>query len=91
MLLTEEHARTKWCPMVRMAAPGNPLVNRISRAMWAILKPGTRDHEWYSDMKADCCCIASECAMWRWQNGDPDFAEVGEPAKGYCGLAGEAR
>ena len=39
-----------------------------------------------------CCvdpqlyCFASACMAWRWEHGDPDFREVNEPARGFCGL-----
>lgn len=54
-MLTEEQAREKWCPMVRLAEatapPGYPSRNR-----------GTSD----SGVHPLCRCIASECMAWRW-------------------------
>lgn len=47
MLLTEEEAKTKWCPQARSGEPDEG-------SGWNRYK----DH--------GCCCIASECAAWRW-------------------------
>lgn len=44
-------------------------------------------------------CIASQCAMWRWQPEPPDLSTYPDPPRnphkpqqpthGYCGLAGK--
>ena len=83
--MTEDQARTKWCPMVRYVpdhegyyAPGN--------------KFGLIDDTHTS-------CMASDCMMWRWEidpeeakeqptwNDDDKKYHVVTPI-GYCGLAG---
>ena len=33
-------------------------------------------------------CLASGCMAWRCEH-HPDFAEVGEQPRGFCGLAGK--
>lgn len=101
--MTEDEAKTKWCPFVRMQAPGQSIINRISRAMWRILKPGTSDFDYYKDIEADCNCIGSACMAWRWdyawaqstqegQGGDLVLRLKplnGKPRMGWCGLAGK--
>lgn len=54
MLLTEEQAREKWCPFVRMGQGGH---NR-----WSDMAQETRDLE-----LVGCECIASDCMAWRWE------------------------
>jgi hypothetical protein len=76
-MYTEEQARTKWCPFVRIA---NGRGNAV--AVNALM-----------DSDAQRCCIASECMSWRWVEwGRPDNDGMIRPTKsdkGYCGLAGE--
>lgn len=75
--MTEDEAKTKWCPFVRIMAldprsGGNPSINR---------------HD-YNNFN----CIGSTCMAWRWIDGrwvERRLVEGSriEPA-GYCGLAG---
>ena len=76
--MTEDEAKTKWCPMVRYRSDRFPNhgINRWS---------DVGDNQKTPDM---AMCIASGCAMWQW------FAvTVAGPGKsefsGYCGLAGK--
>ncbi len=55
MPLTEEEARTKWCPMARV-----PILD-CSRAI-PVTVAANRDH--YGDPTASGCCIASDCMLW---------------------------
>lgn len=91
MLLTEEDARTRWCPFARLsmsedAVEGNHASNRF--------EAGTMGHR-------RTRCLASECMAWRWAEvagtGTPVLDEEAparvrfEPnpdRKGRCGLAG---
>jgi hypothetical protein len=74
--MTEDEAKTKWCPHVRHTAlpmsNGDAAVydNRSSEVAFHVAG----------------CCIASACMAWRWLD-DPEALE-GEPYEGYCGLAG---
>lgn len=54
MLLTEEQARTKWCPKA-LHQTGNeePAANRWS------------DRDGHHANPAECRCIASDCMAWR--------------------------
>lgn len=101
--ITEEEARKKWCPMVRVNDCGayDPVsVNRQSRSVSATgfdVMPITR-------------CIASGCMMWRtvrehfkattkerdqhvgWEcspHPNSNYATYHRNDRGYCGLAGE--
>lgn len=76
--MTEDEAKSKWRPMVRLTAgsagsrapnPWSPPANRIIDvdSKKAALNP------------LDARCIASECMMWRW----------GHEEEGWCGLAGK--
>lgn len=60
-MTTESKARELWCPMVRHEGDDGGSFNR-----------GFLDHNPLNKRKFDntpsngCFCIASECAMWRW-------------------------
>ena len=73
--MTEDEAKTKWCPHVRYAIP--------SEVAWVANK---YDHPVHMEK---CMCIASDCMMWEWENEAEYFnSEGGIPAQGYCGLTG---
>ena len=73
--MTEEEARTKWCPMVRLAWQVNP--DRPHDAITA--------NRWGSGQPIDVAtCIGSACMMWRWEHKQH---ERWEDSEGYCGLA----
>jgi hypothetical protein len=105
MILSEEQAKTRWCPWARTVALVGSTVNRVP-------EDGRPD--------SDCMCIASECMAWRWSetayterrrsdtfvegwehippySPDPRITEYWiEPEgkrvarrRGYCGMAGE--
>lgn len=79
MIVTEEQARTMWCPHARAAnsiepEAGNVSVNRV-------FEKGAADR--------DCLCLANMCMAWRWV---ADRSFNGTPRNlrnGYCGLAGQ--
>ena len=95
MLMTEDEARTKWCPHARVACyaeAGDAGVNRSSDRGASISGVG---------------CLASDCSQWRWGEAlgviergqvalDPASPPPARTAdryhitpRGYCGLAGE--
>ena len=84
-MMTEEEARTKWCPFARVIVVETKVTgNRVfeMRTEGVDLNPDT------------CRCIASECMMWRWEgrvDGHLIATERGHvtpsEAPGYCGLA----
>lgn len=82
--MTEDEAKTKWCPLVRasMTNPQDPNHGHV-------LNYG----------RATTACIGSDCMAWRWQHvqtnktppGQAIFPQT-EPVyrrteDGYCGLA----
>jgi hypothetical protein len=85
---TEEQARKLWCPMARYRpaydgdSNGEPAsFNRHGAVKEAPGEPGGLKYEEVTN-PSPCCCIASQCMMWRWF---PDS----EYEWGCCGLAGE--
>lgn len=77
--MTEDEAKTKWCPFVRLARPGQTAFNR------------TTDD---SELLPAAMCVASDCMAWRWKArtwpSKPND-QSGPICGGYCGLAGETR
>lgn len=72
--MTEEEAKTKWCPMVRTTW-GNVCFAPTDQPP----APG-RAYDFELVRKPEgALCIASDCMMWR----------AIEPDYGFCGLAGK--
>ncbi len=82
--MTEQEAKTKWCPFARVGSEQSGLgsLNREAK---------------YNDAVAHARCIGSACMAWRWterrtpagQNpAGGSFNAYGED-RGYCGLAGK--
>lgn len=79
--MTEEEAKTKWCPFVRHTSSNGEdhAANRWGKS----LSP------------EDCRCIGSQCAAWRWiyrEHRGPNsmFPSRDEKTdRGFCGLAGK--
>ena len=101
-MMTEEEAKKKWCPEVRLSAisENGKHYYAASRDRCFFVPPNTKDPE--RDITK---CIASACMMWRWENQDIwiNRVEEGEkvsgmdtqeaadclPRLGYCGLGGK--
>lgn len=63
--MTEEQARAKWCPMVRLTVPSAMTgINRI----WQQFKTWAegKDREFLQAQEDNTKCIGAACAMWRW-------------------------
>jgi len=79
MVLTEEEAKTKWCPHKRVDSyEGNSNYNTHADG----------------DLPDESKCIASDCMMWRWDEAS-DRDENGNliggtnyNTEGHCGLGG---
>lgn len=79
MSLTEDEARTKWCPMVRHSGDGANMPERDAECVGAACMMWRWHEPWTSSVEEG-------------QGGDlvlrlsrkPD-----EPKRGYCGLAGK--
>lgn len=73
MILSEEEARTKWCPWARVVAkPPSVSFNRIDEVH---LKEGSR-------LPDAALCIGMKCMMWRRLGQNSNKVETG-----CCGLA----
>ncbi len=88
--MTEDKAKTKWCPFVRYTADseGDVASNRCSNFIVEL------------DIATDASsCIGSQCMAWRWNQSPTDNAQRQQQASdplgqlrgphGYCGLAGK--
>jgi hypothetical protein len=73
--MTEDEAKTKWCPFVRhpVNMPGYSNGNRFN-------KPS---------LDATCRCIGSRCMAWRWEILVADESMRNKNDRGCCGLAGK--
>ena len=87
-MLTEEEAKTKWCPFARQSDEGTGAYNRYQDMT----------------MPPSCLCIASACMAWRWIDEPYlnetqrnqlienmpilGIIEV-KRERGFCGLAGD--
>ena len=71
--MTEDEAKTKWCPFVRIDFnQGIAWNNRASNSE-------------IPDNNKIATCLGSECMAWRWE---PHERVPGDD-EGYCGLAGK--
>jgi hypothetical protein len=72
--MTENEAKTKWCPMARVAYCGTH--SFAANRMWPDIALET------------AMCIASDCMMWNYVH--PEYVtgkDVDGDLQGYCGLA----
>lgn len=66
-MYTEEEAKEKWCPMVRLHCVDSHCAdNRLANNYE--LPDGT-------------LCIASECMMWRWHSANKEYGYCGLAGK----------
>ncbi|AWJ93269.1 hypothetical protein Sp245p_25945 (plasmid) [Azospirillum baldaniorum] len=86
MLMTEEQARTKWCPHARQTG-----VTNRDGGMCATANRAGSEHYGVEN----CNCIASGCMAWRWVRvRDDEGSEDGGAAiltqtYGFCGAFGK--
>lgn len=77
--MTEEEAKTKWCPFVRAVADeAGAEADHIGANRWAA-DPGL---PWGNTG----LCIGSACMAWRAKH--PAHENLYKTAEGWCGLAG---
>ena len=80
--MTQEEAKTKWCPMVRTGLVAGMAVNHHAGSrLDAPPQGGVHD---------ETRCVASACMMWRWDSlpASGSVVHAAYEPKGYCGLAG---
>jgi hypothetical protein len=91
-MLTEDEAKAKWCPFVRIDAYPRGLGVGAAPAV-------NRAHEMNGDfttVEPKCRCIGSACMAWRREPpvivpADSVTPEMlAREPRGYCGLAGAA-
>lgn len=80
--MTEEEAKTKWCPMARTglsAGSGGAAVNRS-------VAGNMRDTPF--SVYYETRCLGSGCMMWAWSHTDrvPDGQDGGEPVTNHPDL-----
>lgn len=73
--MTEEEAKTKWCPHARVGS--------------AISGLGAMNSDFREGPVPEAYCRGSECMAWRWEFGPKESKRMGTPPSGYCGLAGK--
>lgn len=87
--MTEDEAKTKWCPFARDSETAG---NRVRYGA-----PGEAvEDDYRTEAAAQFPCIASACMAWRWDGthvNDPDDPKAdmvwSDRSYGHCGLAGE--
>lgn len=90
--MTEDEAKTKWCPFVRIVRL-EPLPEQTKD--WVHVSGVNTDALGRCRIPASCTCIASACMAWRWIDdgfrwdgpGAWPQTNPGKPAQGYCGLS----
>lgn len=87
--MTEDEAKTKWCPQARYVIDGQtvfPTGNRFDG------QGGTSRTA--VEASEQCRCLGSDCMAWRWFGthvNDPDggpYLVFSNTTHGTCGLAG---
>ena len=80
--MTEDEAKTKWCPFVRWAGSTDKPID--ARAFGN--NRGRIDKNQHNPH-----CIGSACMTWRWdETRNPDGSHVDKEYRdGWCGLAGK--
>jgi hypothetical protein len=96
--MTEDDAKTKWCPFTRMGLNAGAGGVAVNRSLEPVDEPSRRDAPYsvYDETR----CIGSGCMMWRtkwkWVNHPGGAAAIPEGhyepdrEEGFCGLAGAA-
>ncbi len=108
-MMTEEQAREKWCPMARLlpvdkTQKANEAPQLTPRVGVSYNRLVIVDGKGASTNLQDSRCLASDCAMWRWDDyannaaqelfenvapHDADTKSYPPEPIGYCGLAGK--
>lgn len=74
MQLTEQQARQRWCPMVRVEG-----INRVHNTKL----------DGYQNADSSFRCIGNECMAWRVSEITYSHGNGPTEHHGYCGLAGK--
>lgn len=79
--MTEDEAKTRWCPFARVTDP-----HRTLNKAWNRVDSRSGAAPFLSPPPA--LCIGSACMAWRRDLDGADDTKVGWGTNGYCGLAG---
>ena len=79
--MTEDEAKQKWCPFVRVIEDVGSSYNRV------IYAKGDERKDLLTENA--CKCVASDCMMWRWGKTETtmDGVQYHPAGSGHCGLA----
>ena len=87
--MTEDEAKTKWCPFVRVSIGLDPEFTVHNRVADAYTGEDSRDPDHGINHPAAYNCIGSQCMAWRWSDHKGNPCKANEyDGHGYCGLAG---
>jgi hypothetical protein len=82
--MTEEEAKTKWCPHVRYMGSN---LQECGANRWKQILP-VEEPDALNPVA--CRCIGSACMAWRWIGDEfMDALDSSKAPRGYCGLAGK--
>jgi hypothetical protein len=96
--MTEDEAKTKWCPFARGIIEHGG--NRMAYGAGEPALPDEAQVEYGAEMADLFPCIGSACMAWRWryeQTNKPPLGQASWPQvepiyarteQGFCGLAG---
>lgn len=77
-MLTEDEAKTKWCPLVRVLEFEDKHAGAGKTYEWVAAAVNRSASDIISNS-----CVAAKCMFWRWSQQDRE----GVPT-GFCGAAG---
>ena len=80
--MTEDDAKTKWCPHSRVGI-------NAKEGVFGRWHNFTANRFAGEEVKGHCNCLASKCMCWKWDNEAEYFNSEGDTqAQGHCGLTG---
>jgi len=85
--MTEEEAKTKWCPFVRRVVY-DKYAHEFQAGVTVGMTAANRNTDQAVAPLGGVNCIASACMAWRTLTKPVGTGMVRERIGGYCGLAG---
>lgn len=94
MILTEDDAKTKWCPHARISEEAkqahlaSPSFNRTETQHDNSTHPDDPLYLYFGAIPSQALCLGSGCMNWEWNISPEAAAARGGDIKpnGYCGL-----
>lgn len=84
--MTEDEARTKWCPFAHVLGDARLQAFGGHPAVPVAIGPKNRTKD--GEPNQACLCLASGCMAWRTRTYIEDGAASQLQVVGFCGLAG---